>query len=275
MRTWHCWALAIAITLVSAVWQRVSGPTYPARGEVTLEEQKISFSLPRTQISGKELKVAIPVADPVVTGEVAWRRFPSEDARTRVSMSREGESLVALLPTQPMAGKVEYQVRLFNGKEGTPLFPRPPAVARFRREVPAWVLIPHVLAMFTGMLLATRAGLEAVLRRPNVRRQALWAFGLLLAGGFVLGPLVQKLAFDAWWTGAPFGWDLTDNKTLIALPAWLWAIWATRGGRPGRGSVIAATLLTLLVFAIPHSVWGSQLDWAKMKNAPVESRKLQ
>ena len=187
----------------------------------------------------------------------------------RLAMTRDGGDLVAMVPTQPMAGKVEYQVRLFRGDEGSPLFPGRPAVARFRRDVPAWVLIPHVLAMFTFMLLATRAGLEALARRPNVRRQTIWAFWLLLIGGFALGPMVQKYAFDAWWTGVPFGWDLTDNKTLIALPAWGWAVWATRGGRPGRGSVLTAALITLAVFAIPHSTWGSQLDWAKMNNAPA------
>ena len=39
---------------------------------------------------------------------------------------------------------------------------------------------------------------------------------LLAVGGFILGPLVQNYAFGELWTGVPFGWDLTDNKTLIA-----------------------------------------------------------
>ena len=36
-------------------------------------------------------------------------------------------------------------------------------------------------------------------------------FGLIGVGGFLLGPAVQKMAFDAWWTGIPFGHDLTDH----------------------------------------------------------------
>ena len=37
----------------------------------------------------------------------------------------------------------------------------------------------------------------------------------------ILGPLTQYYAFGALWTGFPFGIDLTDNKTLIALIGWI------------------------------------------------------
>ncbi len=40
----------------------------------------------------------------------------------------------------------------------------------------------------------------------------------------ILGPIVQKYAFGELWTGIPFGWDLTDNKTLIAFLFWILAV---------------------------------------------------
>ncbi len=56
---------------------------------------------------------------------------------------------------------------------------------------------------------------------------------LLVLGGFLLGPIVQKYAFGAFWTGWPFGEDLTDNKTAVAVLAWLprvtlLALWGSR-----------------------------------------------
>ena len=275
MRTWLCWVLATVVTLVLAVWQRMSGPTHPARGTLVVAGQTLKYTLPRTQITGRPLRVTVPVPEASASGEVAWRRYPTGERWRSVTMRREGEQLLALLPTQPMAGKIEYQVRLrVQGGDVAP-FPDRPAVARFRRSVPAWALVPHILAMFTGMLMATRAGLEAVARRPNTWLHTVWACGLLVVGGFVLGPLVQKLAFDAWWTGVPHGWDLTDNKTLIAVPFWVWAVWALRRGRASRTPVIVAALVTLVVFTIPHSVWGSQLDWSKTVEVPADPRQLQ
>ena len=93
----------------------------------------------------------------------------------------------------------------------------------------------------------------------KARRQAWVAFALLVVGGLALGPVVQKFAFDAYWTGWPFGTDLTDNKTAVAVAAWAFALWRCRGGRLARGAVVAAALVTIVVFSIPHSLFGSEL----------------
>jgi ABC-type uncharacterized transport system permease subunit len=102
-----------------------------------------------------------------------------------------------------------------------------------------------------------------------VRALAFWAFSSLTIGGFGLGMLVQHYAFGPYWTGIPFGWDMTDNKTLVAFLAWLVAVIAVwnKGKimqQPGRKwFVLAAAVITLLAYLIPHSVMGSELDYSK------------
>ena len=261
--SWLWWALAIVITLASAHWQRVSGPTYPVSGEVTLGGSTIAITLDRSHGGTDDQPVRVQASDGEIGGEVAWRHFPTAEPWTTVPLQRHGEWLEASLPHQPPAGKLEYQVRLRRGAEAA-TFPPRPAVTRFKGDVPAAVLIPHVLAMFLGMLFSTRAGLEALTAAGRPAGFSRLALALIVVGGFLLGPLVQHFAFGAWWTGVPFGWDLTDNKTLLAALAWAFAAWRLRGGRPARGAVIVAAVVTLGVFAIPHSAWGSQLDWSTL-----------
>jgi len=131
--------------------------------------------------------------------------------------------------------------------------------------VPIWILIPHVLVMFSGMLFATASGLAALDKKRNPRRFVIWTVALLFLGGFVLGPLMQKFAFGVTWAGFPLGSDLTDNKTLIAFLFWVVAFAAGRKGKPARPFVIAASLVTLLAFLIPHSLLGSEYDYSKMR----------
>jgi hypothetical protein len=175
-------------------------------------------------------------------------------------MTRRADVLYASLPHQPPAGKLEYLVELTRNEERV-IFPGRPAVTRFKGDVSAGVLVPHILAMFLGMLFSTRAGLEALVKGPSRRSLTTIAFGLLLVGGFVLGPMVQKAAFGAYWTGIPWGYDLTDNKTLIAVAAWLVAAWRVYTRPNARWSLVLAALVTLAVFVIPHSVWGSEIRW--------------
>ena len=121
------WLLALLLTLASASWQRLTGPTYPARGKVTLGGAEIRLRLLRTHGGEGDQPVVVEVADPQVAGSVAWRRYPTNDPFTLLQMVREGDTLKASLPHQPPAGKLEYQVRLTRGAE-TALFPQRPAI---------------------------------------------------------------------------------------------------------------------------------------------------
>ena len=254
-------ALALVITLGSAVWQRTSGPTYPARGQVVLAGQEIRLKLTRSHGGAGDQKVRIVVPDPAVSGSVAFRRYPTNDPWSFLPMAREADALAAALPHQPPAGKLEYQVRLSRSAE-TVLFPPRPAVTRFKGDVSAGILVPHVAAMFLAMLFSTAAGLAALTPGAPVRWLPVVTLALIAVGGFVLGPIVQKQAFGEYWTGVPWGWDLTDNKTLVAGLFWAAALVRQRAGHDARVAVALAALATLVVFAIPHSTWGSEIDWA-------------
>jgi hypothetical protein len=169
------------------------------------------------------------------------------------------------IPKQPSAGKIQYTVTLYDADGNKTPLTDTPVTIRFKDPVPLTVLIPHVAIMFFGMLFSTRAGLEGVVGRDGGRRLAIVTLVLLTAGGLIFGPIVQKFAFGAYWTGWPFGHDLTDNKTAVAVLAWVLAVWRSRGNR-GRGWLIAAAVITLAIYLIPHSLLGSELDYTQSGN---------
>ena len=205
-----------------------------------------------------------------VRGVMEWKRFKTDDPWTAVPMTYADSALTATLPAQPAAGKLQYRVRLAAGGEEAVLPRGEDVVLRYKGEVPTAVLIVHVLCMFSAMLLSTRTGLEFFNPRPNLGRLIPWTIGLLAVGGLVLGPIVQKYAFDAYWTGWPFGHDLTDNKTLVAILGWVGAFWALKREKRPRAWALGAALLVLAVYMIPHSVLGSELDYKKMdQEAPA------
>ncbi len=269
-RTILFWVLALLITLASAYYQRKTGPTYPVDGVITVYGAEVHYSLTRSHGGDGDQPVSLTDPTGTVTGEIVYKRYKSQDDWSRVPLMRMADTLRGMLPHQPPAGKLEYFVELDNGGGVQRLPEHESVVTRFKGAVPLGVLIPHVIAMFLAMLLSTRAGIESFRRKGKPRKQALWATGLLIVGGLILGPIVQKYAFGAYWTGFPFGTDLTDNKTLIAFIAWvvaLAAIWksdAIEKQPMRRWLVTFAALVTLAVYLIPHSMMGSELDYAKL-----------
>jgi hypothetical protein len=232
---------------------------------VVIGGEEVRYRLARSQETTSDQIVRIYVPDTAVGGDIRWRRYPSSEEYKTIPLARNGEQLEGALPRQPPGGKLEYQVRLTRPPEVL-IVPSRPAVTRFKDPVSLYVLIPHVLAMFLGMLWSTRAGLAALAGEP-VRTLTWTALALLVAGGFVMGPWMQHQAFGDWWTGVPFGWDLTDNKTLIAILAWAIAAWRVRDGRAGRVEVALAALVTLIIFVIPHSAWGTEIKWDELSRS--------
>jgi len=258
------WTLAVVITVGSAYYQRRTGPSYDLIGKVNIEEQNIKFRLIRTEIVGNDAKVSLDVPDTAITGFVKYRRYKSNDDWSNTPLHREGDQLMASLPQQPAAGKIIYFVHLEKGTTSLSITGEKPAILRYRGDVPAMIFLPHVLIMFIAMLISNRAGMEALDSQGKPYRYMIWTIVLFVGGGLILGPLMQKYAFGAYWTGFPLGMDLTDNKTLIAMVGWIVAWFMNRKGREGRGWIVLAAVLMLAIYLIPHSVLGSELDYTKL-----------
>ncbi len=258
------WLAAFLITAATALYQRMTGPTYPLSGSVVFDEKKISFRLHRSHGGDTDHTVRLPVKDTTVHGSLIWKRYKTDDEWTIVSMRQEEGLLSAELPHQPPAGKLMYYIKLIKENQQADIHADEPVIIRFKGDVPAWALMIHVIAMFGGMLLSARAGLEFLSPSPRYALFSWWTVGLLFVGGLVMGPVVQKYAFDAYWTGWPFGTDLTDNKTIIAFLGWLGAALMIPKSTKPHFLVIAAAVILLIIFLIPHSLLGSELDYSKL-----------
>lgn len=256
---------ALLVTLTAIVYQNLTGPTHPKRAALRLSDhQEYLLKLPRSHGGLTDCPVELELPDTLVTGEIHFRRFPTKEDWQIIKMVRHKDKLIAVLPHQPPAGKLEYYVLL---KHSGRVFRVPygeHVVIRFRGDVPAGIIIPHAFLMFVSMLLSNLALLLALFGFRNYRLYGWITTVVLFTGGLILGPLVQYYAFGQLWTGFPIGLDLTDNKTLIAFIFWFIAI-AGNIRKDRRYLTILAGLVMLVIFCIPHSTKGSELDPATGK----------
>ncbi|HRR15959.1 MAG TPA: hypothetical protein P5320_04480, partial [Bacteroidales bacterium] len=223
----------------------------------------------------------LAIYDSTVSAKLFYKRFRSTEPYTETNFRymvipvhsfvmnkifgiSEIKGFFASLPQQPPAGKLQYYIEITDNTGKLTLYKANPVVVRFKGSVPGWILIPHILLMFIAMLFSTAAGIMSVVKHPSYKKYSVWTLVLLTAGGMILGPVVQHYAFGEYWTGIPFGWDLTDNKTLIAFIFWIIAVIANRKKERPVYSALASFIL-LLVYSIPHSMLGSELDYESGK----------
>lgn len=257
------WIIAIVFTLSIAFFQRITGPTQNIKGKFVINNSPVSYTLPRTSDNENGEKVSIKVKDTTVTGFMKFKRYKSNDYLTISPLVREGEYLTVVIPPQPPAGKVMYRITLEGNGVKYKLTDNW-VVIRFKGMVPASILIPHIILMFLAMLFSTRTGLEAIFKGFKTYRYSFVTLVSLFIGGGILGPIVQKYAFGAYWTGWPFGHDLTDNKTLVAIIFWMFAFYKLAKNRENRKWAVIAAVILLAVYLIPHSALGSEIDYTKV-----------
>lgn len=261
MKKFVYWLLAIIITLALSIYQRVTGPTHPKKVDIELNGESFKVKLPRSGVQQDEI-VTLKGIPASITGTVPmihYRRYPTTDAYTTVDFVWKDNAWQAALPVQPIAGKLQYYITVDNKD----YLKDEPIVIRFRDDVPAYILIPHILLMFGAMLFAVYA-LILVTVHKDYSKWLKITVATLFVGGFIFGPLVQHAAFGPWWTGFPYGTDLTDNKTLISFLFFLAAL-ATLKWKYNKWLVGLAVLVMIAVFTIPHSVYGSEYDYEKQK----------
>ncbi len=258
------WILSLLITLGGAYYQRKTGPTYPVSGKILLGDKVIKYHLERSHSSSSDYNIKLNFGDPSIKGILSWKRYKTDDEFVDLEMKNKNGVLTAELPKQPPAGKLQYKIKVISDKKAFKIPPENSIIIRFKGDVPLFILLPHIIAMFGTMLLSTRTGLEVFNKEANLKKYTYTTLGFLIIGGMILGPLTQLYAFGALWTGFPFGTDLTDNKTLIALIGWLIAAFALNKSKNPKGWIIFAAILLLVIYSIPHSMFGSELDYSKM-----------
>jgi hypothetical protein len=147
-----------------------------------------------------------------------------------------------------------------------------PILLKFEGNVPAYIIIPHVLCNFGAIFFAVLTLFSAIDIRKGKRslresiKFPLLTFILLFLGFVPFGIAMNHFAFGATWEAFPFGKDVTDNKSQIILLAWLITLFLVKGTLLGKGAeknlvshrgystmVIISFIVTIGMYAIPHS----------------------
>ncbi|MBD3403320.1 hypothetical protein GF420_10530 [candidate division GN15 bacterium] len=152
-------------------------------------------------------------------------------------------------------------------EKGEPLF------VKYIGEVPAGILVPHIVFMFVTVfcvVLGAVHALRVIRTGQHVHGMSFWiTLGMLatLIGGYPFGFGMNWYAFGVVWEGVPFGTDATDNKTQLLFVYFVFVTLASLGsltkGRYGRDTYppralgwfgLGAFVLMLAIYLIPHSI---------------------
>ncbi len=282
MRTWKVIA-AFLFTLVLLVFTRKTTAVRPVHQVVEQNGLRIEHNTVPKQ-TGDE----IPIVSAKVEGASEVRlvyKIGKDGAYQSVRMSPrsdEEEIFTASIPLHPKGMKAWYYLEAVDHRvEGEVRVTLPerrsgevkPIRHKFEGEVPAYIVIPHVLSIFAAFFFATLTLFSAIdLKKgetslPRSVRLCGVTLLFLFIGFFPFGWAMNYYAFGVLWEAFPFGKDVTDNKSQIMFLFWVVTLFTVKGTLWGKGEhknpvsaekystlVIVSFIATIVILAIPHSL---------------------
>lgn len=180
----------------------------------------------------------------------------------------------AEIPGDDLGERNYYYLEAFDGEQNRVVLPEAAAEvfaseynyfkARFEGEASFILLLFHIVLMIAAFFLLIHALYYAMNylatgeRGDSIIRSVNLGIITFFITGFPIGCIIEKQVLGNYWEGVPFGWDITDSKTLIILVIWLIIIWLNAKNKMGMRTyskwVIINTIITIILFLLPHSL---------------------
>jgi len=78
------WVLAFLITAASAIYQRMTGPTYPVSGSTKFEGRTITYKFERSHSINSDYFVKVKTGDALIRGYLYWKRYKFDKKFTEI-----------------------------------------------------------------------------------------------------------------------------------------------------------------------------------------------
>jgi hypothetical protein len=270
----------LLITLLIFVVARKISKNRPSLETWTFDEVKITHTTVYEQVGPGQPEILLNVAPPEqIDAEVRYRA-PGDAEFESVALEEVTSGLwSARLPAGEKGDKIEYGFRIAQneqydrGGSSTAALESGYHLIKYKGEVSVTVLILHILCMFAAFFFIVEAMIGAVIMtvkgedRDFTVAQTRWVLLFTFLGGWPLGFALNWQRFGMLWEGFPFGYDITDNKTQLIAVFWLivaamsWKSFICRrtgkdmaGDRLFAGTVMTASILSLILYLVPHSL---------------------
>jgi len=276
--------IALLLTLVLLSIARRVSERKPELKVVEQEGTKIEHTTVVEKVGGGDVQIyaEISTPEPIADHKVKLVYRIDQDDFLSVTMLSEDESsrnFFATIPSQEKGKRAYYYLTATDKSGNEVTLPdrvnllNAPFMIKFKGIVALPIIGAHIFSMFATIIfvfLALFCSVDLLKGKqvlPKLSTYTVFTSLFIFLGGFPLGFLVAHQTFGVAWGGIPFGWDITDNKTLILLAYWLVLLYLIRktiakrrvgldvvGNRLLSVMTILGVILTLLVYLIPHSI---------------------
>lgn len=244
------WAGAFVITVVASVLLRTIDPEKPVTGTVQFGHQKVSYKFDRVYRSDDDYRVMLFSDINDLNATLEYRPAGSDSEWTKTDMKLLNGILTANIPKHPTMSKVDYKVILnYQGQSFTVPSDKG-LVIKFLGRVSPQIMAWYYIALFGGIFLSMRIGLEYFNENEKIKKLSFFAFISFFFYAMLLIPVKRTYELSALGKSIPQITQLFTVGGVAIMILWIAGIISFFNVKNRKLMALSVAVLTLLVFII-------------------------
>lgn len=244
------WTAAFVITVIAAVLLRTIDPEKPVTGTVQFGHQKVGYKFDRVYRSDKEYNVMLFSDIKGLKGTLEYRDAGSDSGWTSVNMNFSGNILAADIPAHHSMNNVDYKVTMSYQGESFTVPSENGVRMKFLGRVSDQIMVWYYIALFGGILLSTRIGLEYFNDHEKIKKLSFFAFLTFVFYAMLLIPVKKTYELSALGKSIPQITQLFNMSGILIMILWIGGIISFFHVKNRKLAALTVSILTILIFVV-------------------------
>ena len=240
------WSASLLLTFLTGYIHSGTSKYYPVTGTIGIDKRKVSYRFEKNFNDKGDYTFIIRTDNTDIEAIVKWRK-KNEDEWKTIPTRKDGLALLADIPRQYAGEKILYYAEIIkDGKAYT--VPDKPVTLLFQGYVPSMISFLSSFALFGGLLLSFRTGLEYFSYNQKIKKLTLFTLGFFFVYTIAVTPLRKSYELDAINKKIVPITSLFDLQSILLLIIWIAAMAVVFKVKNPKPAALLFAFLTVAIF---------------------------
>ncbi len=244
------WTGAFVITIIFAFLLRTISPEKPVTGTVEFGNEKVSYKFDKVYRSDSDYSVMLFSDIDSLQADLEYKDSNSEKGWIKVPMVNKNGMLTANIPKHPTKSLVNYKVTLKYEGQSFVIPQKSGLTMKFLGRVSTQIMAWFYIALFGGILLSIRIGLEYFNEDEKIKKLSFFAFITFVFYAMLLIPAKRTYELSAFGKSIPQINQLFSVGGILIIILWIAGMISFFYVKNRRLMALIVAILTLLIFII-------------------------
>lgn len=243
------WIAALVITFIFGFSNRITSEEYPVTGTVKYNMHKVSYLFDKVYRSNDDYKFQV-FSD--LKGLKIKLQYKNEDGLSwkEVELNRNNKIYSVKIPNAGPSNKIVYRAELDYNNDKI-IVPNEEGVnLTFWGRVSKPIMLFYNLALFFGIFLTTRIGLEYFNDNEKIKKLSLFPLIFFIFYGLLVVPIKRTYELAAFGNKILSINQLFDIKSLAFLIIWIVTIILVFNSKKRKTIALVSAVFLLLLYGI-------------------------